>query len=313
MRKSDRNIDLDPETEFTEIYRNLAVYDFPWDLNQSLSFALFRTYAVPSIGRLLDDTGEFTERVQKRYDDTGLLLEAPLVHGFGSDEGRTAIRRINQMHKQYEISNDDMLYVLATFVVVPKRWIDDYGWRRLTHEEVLASVNYYRTLGRHMAITDIPETYEEFARLMDAYEDEHFAFDTGARRVADSTMGLMQTFYPAPLAPAIELFSRSVMDEPLLAAFRYRRPNVVARRLSRAGLRMRARLVAALPARRKPRLVRDMPRIRSYPNGFDLSAMGTFPSGCPVHHGPAGSSTATSSTPASSTDSPKNTEVATSA
>ncbi|MEP9394966.1 oxygenase MpaB family protein [Gordonia sp. VNK1] len=284
MYTIDRNGGLDPDTEFELVYRNLTTFEFPWDMNQALSFALFRTYAVPSIGRLLDDTGEFTGRVQKRYDDTGLLLEVPLLEGFSSPNGRAAIRRINQMHHNYDISNDDMLYVLATFVVVPKRWIDDFGWRRMTHEEVLASVRYYRTLGKHMAITEIPDTYEQFARLMDEYEAKHFAYDAGARRVADSTMRLMQTFYPKPLAPAIDIFSRSVMDEPLLAAFHYRRPGRIARAASVAGLRARARVVAALPSRRKPRLVRDMPRIRSYPNGFDIEKLGTFAPGCPVHH-----------------------------
>ena len=287
MRKIDRNRGLDPHADFQTIYRNLTTYDFPWDMNQSLSFALFRTYAVPSIGRLLDDTSEFTERTQKRYDDTGLLLEAPLVHGFSSDEGRAAVRRINQMHHRYDISNDDMLYVLATFVVVPKRWIDDYGWRRMTHEEVLASVNYYRTLGRHMAISGIPATYEEFAELMDSYEQRNFAFDEGARRVADSTMGLLKSFYPKQIGSAIELFSRAVMDDPLLDAFHYRKPPRAIRSASSAALRLRARFVRALPNRRKPQLVRDMPRIRSYPNGFDIEKLGTYAPSCPVQHSPA--------------------------
>ena len=127
---------LDPEADCVEIYRILAQHEFPWDLNQSLSFALFRTYAVPSIGRLLDETGQFTGPTQKRYDDTALLLDAPLEHGFDSVEGRNGIRRINQMHAMYDISNDDLRYVLATFVVVPKRWIDDHGWRPLTRAEV---------------------------------------------------------------------------------------------------------------------------------------------------------------------------------
>ena len=50
---------LDPERDFEEIYRIVVAHEFPWDMNQALSFALFRTYAVPSIGRLLDETGEF--------------------------------------------------------------------------------------------------------------------------------------------------------------------------------------------------------------------------------------------------------------
>jgi hypothetical protein len=281
---ADRNAALDPETQFDEIYRTLTLYEFPWDLNQALSFALFRTYAVPSIGNLLARTGEFTERVQQRYDDTALLLEAPLVHGFSSAEGRAGIRRVNQMHRMYDISNDDMRYVLSTFVVVPKRWLDDYGWRRLSAGELRASVNYYRELGRHLAIRDVPETYEEFAALMDSYEAEHFGYDEEARRVADSTLRLMTTFYPRPAARAVEVFSRALMDEPLLAAFRYADPGPTARRISRAALKARARVVAVLPPRRKPRYIKDLPRIRSYPDGYRLADLGSFTPGCPVPH-----------------------------
>ena len=76
---------LDPETDYEEIYRVLVAHEFPWDMNQALSFALFRTYAVPSIGRLLDETGEFARDTQKRYDDTALLLDEPFQHGLHSD------------------------------------------------------------------------------------------------------------------------------------------------------------------------------------------------------------------------------------
>ena len=102
-----RSEQLDPVRDSHQISLHVSAYDFPWDNLQALSFALFRTYAVPSIGRLLDETGEFTDRVQKRYDDTGLLLEEVQRHGLGSDRGRSAVRRINQMHAMYDISNDE--------------------------------------------------------------------------------------------------------------------------------------------------------------------------------------------------------------
>ena len=91
---------LDPHSDHREINRILSQHEFPWDINQALSFALFRTYAVPSIGRLLFRTDELVERTQKRYDDTVVLLE----HGTGSAEGRSAVRRINQMHGRFDIS-----------------------------------------------------------------------------------------------------------------------------------------------------------------------------------------------------------------
>jgi hypothetical protein len=149
---------LDPETDFEEIYRIVLAHEFPWDMHQALSFALFRTYAVPSIGRLLAETGELERRPQRRYDDTALLLDEPARHGLHSQEGLRAIRRINQMHGAYDIAADDMRYVLSTFVVMPRRWMDDYGWRPFTAAEVRASVRYYRELGRLLGIRDVRRT-----------------------------------------------------------------------------------------------------------------------------------------------------------
>ncbi|WP_084637972.1 oxygenase MpaB family protein [Gordonia shandongensis] len=278
---------MDPETSYHEIYRTLATYEFPWDINQALSFALFRTYAVPSVGELLDETGEFRERAQRRYDDTVILLDIPLTEGFDSRRGKDSIRRINQMHKMYDISNDDMLYVLATFVVVPVRWIDDYGWRRLTADEIRATTLYYRDLGRHMAIKNIPETYDEFAELMDSYEAEHYVSGgtPGVRRTGDATLDLFATFYPKPVRPLINPFSRAVMDDPLLDAFGYRAPHPLFRRLSLTALRLRGRLVAYLPKRRRPQLAQDMARVKSYPGGYRIESLGTFGrAGCPVQH-----------------------------
>lgn len=283
MSKKSRTAGLDPETEFQEISRRLGLYEFPWDTTQALSFALFRTYAVPSIGRLLADTHQFTENTQKRYDDTALLLEDAAIEDLDSPRGRAAVRRINQMHKMYDISNDDMVYVLSTFVVIPRRWNQEFGWRQSTPDEQLAALRYYQALGKRMGIKDIPATYEEFEQLLDSYEAEHFGYDEGGRAVADSTLELLTTFYPRPLAPVIRIFSLSLMEPHLLEAFGYPEPGRLARALSRGALKARARVVALLPARRKPAYVRDMPRIKSYPYGFNTEDLGTFAPGCPVH------------------------------
>lgn len=66
---------LDPEKDDHRILFLSWTHDFFWDSRKALEFALFRTYAVPSIGKLLDSTGEFTRRAQKRYDDTDLLID----------------------------------------------------------------------------------------------------------------------------------------------------------------------------------------------------------------------------------------------
>ncbi|MEU4797606.1 oxygenase MpaB family protein [Streptomyces sp. NPDC023327] len=279
---------LDPERDYLEIYRLTATLEFPWDYTRALELALYRTYAVPSIGRLLAETAELTDRTQKRYDDTALLLDAVVEHGFGSDEGRTAIRRINQMHRSYDISNDDMRYVLCTFVVMPKRWIDSYGWRRLSRHETAAAAVYYRTLGQHMGIKEIPASYEEFERCLDDYEEAHFGWDQGAREVSDATLDLMASWYPRPLAPVLRSATLALLDEPLLRAFRYEQPSAVVRSLVRGGVRLRGRAVRLMPPRSTPRYARQNREIKGYPEGYEVSELGSFPvpglRGCPVPH-----------------------------
>ncbi|QCX80888.1 hypothetical protein C9F11_36525 [Streptomyces sp. YIM 121038] len=279
---------LDPEKDFLEIYRLSAAYEFPWDHTRALELALYRTYAVPSIGALLAETAEFTTRAQKRYDDTALLLDAVIEHGFDSDEGRTAIRRINQMHRSYDISNDDMRYVLCTFVVMPKRWIDAYGWRRLSRHETVASALYYRTLGQHMGIKEIPGSYEEFAQCLDAYEEAHFGWDEGARGVSDATLGLMVSWYPRPLAPVLRAATLALLDEPLLRAFGYERPSVLTRAVTRRAVRLRGRAVRLLPPRKAPHYGRQNWEVKGYRDGYRPGDLGTWPvpgvRGCPVRH-----------------------------
>ncbi|MFI0980812.1 oxygenase MpaB family protein [Streptomyces sp. NPDC021093] len=285
---------LDPERDFLQIYRITSSYEFPWDFTRALELALYRTYAVPGIGRLLAETAELTDRSQKRYDDTALLLDTVVEHGFDSEEGRTAVRRINRMHRSYDISNDDMRYVLCTFVVTPKRWIDEYGWRRLSDHEVRASAAYYRTLGTHLGIRELPQTYEEFERCLDLYEADHFGWDEGARRVSDATLDLMASWYPAPLAPLVRGAARALLDDSLLRAFRYERPHPLARSAVRGALRLRARAVRLLPPRSTPHYARQNPEIKGYPNGYEVAALGTFPvpgvRGCPVPHPQRGTS-----------------------
>ena len=270
---------LDPDTDYEEIYRIDTMLEFPWDMNQSLGLALYRTYAVPSIGGLLARTGEFTERTQKRYDDTGLILTAIGENGLDSAEGRAAIRRMNQMHGRYGIPNDDMRYVLSTLVTVPIRWLDEYGYRPLSEVEKVASAHYYRRLGGLMNIKDLPATWQEFGELTDAYEREHFGYDEGAVAVSEATLALMATFPPNDKGPRrlMRRSARALMDDDQLGAFRYDAPTRVEKVLYRGAIKARAALLRHVPARREPVHFADLPQVRSYPDGYEIAALGTFP------------------------------------
>jgi len=270
-----------------EVVRRVVAVEFPWDVLQAISFALFRTYAVPSIGELLARTGEFERRTQKRYEDTGLLLDAVLEHGPDSDLGRAAVRRVNAMHRAYDIAPDDLRYVLSTFVVIPVRWLQELGGRPLTVHERDACTRYYVELGRRMGIPDLPQTFAEFEALLDGYERDRFAFSEGGRRVADATLELLTTFPLHEHLPArvVRTAARCLMDESLLDALGYPHPPAALRRAVRTGVRLRGRLARRLPRPRSPRWFRTQSVVRLYPDGHDVRALGTFPGGCPVPHG----------------------------
>lgn len=266
---------LDPERDSEAIYRLLAEYEFPWDMAKSLELALFRTYAVPSIGRLLDRTGEFRLRPQRRYDDTLMVLYEIFHNGTEAPRGKQALARLNEIHGRYRINMDDYRYTLATFVVMPVRWVNEFGWRSLHPNEIRAITNAMRRVGEGMLITEIPETYAEFEQLLDDYEREHFAQDDGGRRVADATLSLFASWYPKPAARVVPGVARTMMDPHLLRAFGYQLPAAASAKAARLALRARANLLRVGPVRPDSRPVAPDPV--SYPNGYRIEDLGPGP------------------------------------
>jgi mpaB/rubber oxygenase-like protein len=264
---------LDPERDFERISFLSTNHDFPWDVEQSLSLAFFKTYGIPTISELLDQTGEFRERAQKCYDDTELILAEIVDNGMDSERGREATRRMNRMHGRFPIRNDDFLYVLATFVLVPLRWNRKYGWRRYTRQEELASLRYWQALGRRMKIRDIPDSIEKLEQWSDEFERANLRFSESSRHVADDTLGLYLSWYPRPLRPLIRPAVLALLDDRLLDAFGYRHPPAWVRRALDLALRARARIVARLPRRTKPHLITQR-RHRGYPGGYRLEELG---------------------------------------
>jgi hypothetical protein len=254
---------LDPETDHAEIMRISSGYEFPWDYVRSLEFALFRTYCVPSISALLARTGEFERRAQKRYDDTALLMAELVEHGYDSPRGREALRVVNRLHGRYEISNDDMRYVLSTFIFDPIEWITKYGWRPLTDHERLAAFHFYSAVGVRMGIKSLPPTYSAYQAFKREYEAEHFRYSDTNRAIGQYTLDLFCSWYPAPRA----VTSRAVLamlEAPMLTAFGFAPPPPRLTTLAQALLRLRAHTVRLLRPRRIPRLTND-PKNRTYP------------------------------------------------
>ncbi|MFD7653385.1 oxygenase MpaB family protein [Actinosynnema sp. NPDC059797] len=265
---------LDPERDHVEIMRLSSGHEFPWDYVRALEFALFRTYCVPSISALLARTGEFEKRPQRRYDDTALLMAELVEHGYDSPRGKEALRVVNRLHGRYPIANDDMRYVLSTFVYDPIEWITEYGWRPLTDHERLAAFHFYRAVGARMGIKEVPGTYEAFRDFKEAYEAERFAYSDTNRRIGRYTLDLFCSWYPVP-KPLTARAVLAMLDERMLSAFGFPPQPAWLTALARRALRLRAHAVRLLPPRREPSLTsRGNRTYPNYPTGYRPSDIG---------------------------------------
>ena len=263
---------LDPQRDHQRIAFLSACYAFPWDTQRALELAILRSFAVESSAKLLEATGEFTLRTQKRYDDTSLIISTIGFYGYDSPEGRAAIRRMNQIHGRYRIPNDEYLYVLSTFVYEPIRWNARFGWRALHEHEKLAGFYFWTEVGRRMNIKDIPATYETFEAYNKEYEAKHFTYNHSSARLANVTAELFLGWVlPEWLWPFGRQLMYALLDAPLRRAFGFPEARLWARVLLRAVLRGRAGVLAWLPARQQPYV---LTKTRTYPQGFRMEEIG---------------------------------------
>jgi hypothetical protein len=263
---------LDPERDCRRIVFLDTFVEFPFDTTRALELAFFKTFAVPSIAELLDSTGEFTERGQKRYDDTDLLISAFAEDGWDGPLGKRALRRMNQIHGRFEISNDDYLYVLSAMALEPIRWNGRFGWRRFTATERLAH-HFWREIGRRMAIRDIPETLEELERLNLATERDRFARTDAGTRLARAQQDVFLAWLPWVPKRLGARGIAALLDAHVVEALGLTRVSAVERRAAQAALRLRSLGVRLLPPRRRPRLRTTLQR-RSYPGGYRIEGLG---------------------------------------
>jgi hypothetical protein len=228
---------LDPERDQQRIVFLPACYEFPFDTTRALEFALFRTYCVPSISGLLDRTGEFVACPQKRYDDTDIIVSELMEWGHDSDRGRRALRRMNQIHGRFAISNEDYLYVLSTLIYEPIRWNARYGWRPMCEQERLGFFHFWREVGRRMGIKGIPSAFAAFETYNREYERRHFRFNETNRRIGTATRELFVSWFPKLAAPLVRSAIHAMLDDSLIEAFGFPRPSAFMLRLVPAALR----------------------------------------------------------------------------
>ena len=264
---------LDPKKDHERIVFLSTCYEFSFDTTRALELALFRTFCVPSISGLLDRTGEFRQRSQKRYDETDILVSELMEWGYTSERGQRAFQRINQLHRRFTIANEDFLYVLSTFLFEPIRWNRRYGWRIMCEQERLSLFYFWQAVGQRMHIREIPEDYQTFERFNVEYERQHVRYAASNHRTGTAMVNLFAGWFPKVLAPFIPSAIYAMLEPPFVEAFGFPKPTRFMRWAVPSILKLRAGLLRWLPPRRRPRLRTEMVH-PSHPHGYVIEQLG---------------------------------------
>ncbi|KZV77404.1 hypothetical protein PENSPDRAFT_621804, partial [Peniophora sp. CONT] len=221
-------------TEAQDITHASTVWDLGAVQANALSFAIVRTYAIPSISKVLCSSRELKAEpsVSKRYIDTAIIVgtwslcpisgTGPPTELYASEtktEPKTepdprafiGIARMNWLHAHYPISNDDYLYTLSLFILEPVRWAKKYGWRPLSPLEVRARLVFYTRIGELMGIRGIPATVEELTVWSEEYEKQHMVPAETNREVAQGMM--------TELSSVVPRFARGMFQRVLICIF----------------------------------------------------------------------------------------------
>ena len=109
--------------------------------------------------------------------------------------------------------------------------------------------------------------------LARAYEREHFKFTEANARVGSATRDLFLSWLPAPSRPIAKQAVYAMLDDELLEAFGFLKPNAAFKAMVRASLRARGRAMRLLPARTTPWFLTMQPS-RTYPKGYQIDDLG---------------------------------------
>ncbi|KAL8733566.1 MAG: hypothetical protein Q9166_001974 [cf. Caloplaca sp. 2 TL-2023] len=178
------------------IHDTLITLEFPFTFPTATTFALFKTYGIPSISSLLVKTNQLAGPPlvsSKRYADTGALLLEAVLQPPGSDRSVEAIARINYLHDRHRskgaISDEDMLFTLSLFALEPMRWVRKYEWRELDQMEVCAVGTMWKYLGDALKVP--------YELLPGAYEERYIVPADSNNKLAEATLRIILCEVPA--------------------------------------------------------------------------------------------------------------------
>lgn len=268
---------MDPETEYFEIARILISREFCLDILMATEIAQLRTFTIPSISKLLHRTGQYECEGEKRLDDTKAILVEMTLDSVHSSKGKEMAEHLNRIHSFYNISNDDYLYTLSTFIFDPFLWIEKYGWRKLTDKEKRAVYLYYKDMGEAMNIQHIPPSFDAFWEWRNQYEANHQAYAETNTFVALGLLHAIGSQFPKWMTPWLITFTCSLIDDhKFLGALGFSFPSSFVHRFIQGAMSLRKVMLKYVTIWDKNNFLDSwlFNHYPTYPDGYENSQLG---------------------------------------
>ncbi|CAF1259566.1 unnamed protein product [Rotaria sp. Silwood1] len=100
-------------------------------------------------------------------------MHAWIDYGLDSNEGRTSIQHLNNIHGAFRnhTLNKDFVFILCCFTVDTIQIIEVFGWRHLDDREKRAIFDFYEQVGQRMNLKDRPTSLKEANIIVNSYID----------------------------------------------------------------------------------------------------------------------------------------------
>jgi hypothetical protein len=267
---------LDPHRDAHRVVEILANHVFPIEFFLATELGQFRTFSIPSISKVLAQTGEYERNGVRRVDDTRAYLVEILSSGPGTPDGDAMIDRLHRIHSLYRIRNDDYIYTLSVFVVDPVEFIDRHGWRATTAGERHALFTLYRRLAERMRVRDLPDSYDAIARWRREYEAREQRYTSEGEAVARGLLKALTASVPAISAARLEEIVTCFITERTRTALGLRPPPPLMRDVVVRTLTTRKTLMRRFDPWQTSPFWKSafFQRYPSYPNGYDRLRLG---------------------------------------
>lgn len=257
--------------QWYKLYRRHVLYEFPREARLGFQLAFLRPLCDPDMARILVGAGRITENAKTRAYDTGITIHEIIVDGFEGERAQRMIHHMNRQHRHFSgITDEQMTYVLACFVVLPQRHMERTGWREVLEVEVESSVRFYNEMGRRMGIRERPQNYPEACAIVDNYEKEHLRPSDDTLALGQATLQVISGRIPAfarPLVP--QFFATQIGDEAASRALGLPAPSRPVQWLAAAMPHARRLVVPHTRAPRRPSFTPGQPS-GPYRDGYVL-------------------------------------------